>query len=138
MMRANPAQIDMFRRLLAHEAAAAGAHGRATTTAGRVYDKLHTHVATIVGAVGVQSLFTRSAKLVQGEFTSFAEVSDLESTKLRERLHMQNPPLATESVAALFGTFFTLLTTLIGERLTAQLLRGAWPTFEDMAPEKTE
>jgi len=87
---------------------------------------------------GVQLLFTRSAKLAQGEFTGLAEISILEgSTPLRERLQEQESPLAPESAEALFGTFFALIATFIGERLTNQMLRRAWPTIEEMATEET-
>ncbi len=138
MVTPNPAQIERARRLLAHEGAAGSAE-RASTAAGRVYDKLYAHLAPLVGSAGVQLLFMRSAKLVQGEFASFAQVSGFEdSTKLRERLETRTPALATESVAALFGAFFTLITTFVGERLTMQVLRGAWPTFDETAPEKTK
>lgn len=122
-----------------HEGAAGSTHERAATVASRVYDKLHAHLAPLVGSGGVQLLFMRSAKLVQGEFAGLAEVSGLEgSTKLRERLQTRTPALATESVAALFAVFFTLVTTFVGERLTIQVLRSAWPTFEETAPEKTK
>ena len=81
----------------------------------------------------------RSAKLVQGDFAGVAEVSSLEGpTKLRERLQTRKPALPSESAEALFGTFLTLITTFIGERLTSHVLRGAWPTFEETTPEKTE
>jgi hypothetical protein len=132
--RPNPAQLESARRLLAHEGAAGSANEGATTTAGRVYDKLHAHLAPLVGDVGVQLLFVRSAKLAQGEFSFLAEVSLLEgSTKLRERLQARDPALGTESAEALFGTFFALVTTFIGERLTTQVLRRAWPTLEETA-----
>jgi hypothetical protein len=133
--RPNPAQLEQARRLLAHEAAAGSTDGLATTAACRVYDKLHAHLAPLVGVAGVQLLFARSAKLAQGEFAFFAEISIFEdSTKLRERLQAQDPAVATESAAALFGTFFALLTTFIGERLTGQVLRSAWPTLDEAAP----
>jgi hypothetical protein len=119
--------------LLAHEGAAGTAD--ATTAAGRVYDKLHAHMAPLVGVAGVQLLFVRSAKLTQGEFAWLSEVSILEgSTKLRERLQAQDPAVAPESAANLFGTFFALVTTFIGERLTTQIVRRAWPTLEETAP----
>ena len=138
MKRPNPVQLERARQLLAHEAVAGSEHERATTAAGRVYDKLRAQLAPLVGESGVQLLFLRSAKLVQGDFASVAEVSSLEgSTKLRERLQSRKPALPSESAEALFGTFFTLITTFIGERLTTQVLRGAWPTFEE-APEKTK
>jgi hypothetical protein len=46
--------------------------------------------------------------------------------------------VAGDSAAALFGTFFTLMTTFIGERLTTQVLRSAWPTIEEMASTETD
>ncbi len=121
--------------MLAHEGAAGGAATRAKTAAGRVYDKVHVHLVPLVGIAGVHLLFARSARLAQGEFARFAEVSiDEGSTKLREFLQAQDPAVATESAAALFGNFFTLITTFIGERLTAQMLRSAWPSFDETAP----
>jgi hypothetical protein len=130
--------MERARRLLAHEAAAGSAGGDATTAAGRVYDKLQDHLAPLLGAAGVQSLFVRSAKLAQGELTALAEVSIFEgSTKLRERLQAQDPAVTTESAASLFATFFALLTTFIGERLTTHVLRSAWPMIEDTPPTET-
>ena len=93
-----------------------------------------------MGDAGVQLLFVRSAKLAKGDFVLLAEISILEgSTKLRERLHARDPEVTAESAEALFGTFFALITTLIGERLTTQVLRSAWPTIDETAPrEKKE
>lgn len=133
----HPAQVERARQLLAHEGAPGGGDQGATAAAGLVYDKLHAHLSPLVGEAGVQLLFVRSAKLARGDFAWLAEVSILDgATKLRDFLHAQDPALATESAAALFGTFFTLITTFIGERLTAQVLRAAWPTIEETAPRK--
>ena len=119
--------------MLAHESAASG-DDRGTTAAGRVYDKLHAQLAPLVGDAGIQSLFVRSAKLAQGEFARFAEVSILDgSTELRECLQARDPGVPIESAVELFGTFFALITTFIGERLTTQALRNAWPTIEETA-----
>ena len=134
MRRPNPANIARARTLLAHEAAAGSGDQGVTTAPGRVYDKLHARLAPIVGDAGVQLLFVRSAKLVEGEFAWIAEVSILDgSTKLRDALQANDPAIAPESAAMLFGTFFTLITTFIGERLTIQVLRAAWPTLEETA-----
>ena len=138
MNRPGPKQMETALRLLALEGAASRADDRAATAAGRVYDKLHAHIAPLVGDAGVELLFVRSAKLAQGEFAFLAEVSILEgSTKLRGCLQAQEPAVATESAAALFGTFFALITDFIGERLTTQVLRGAWPTIEETALRET-
>jgi hypothetical protein len=133
--RPNPTQMERARRLLAHEGAADSAD-ECATAAGRVYDKLHAHLDPLVGVAGVHALLARSAKLLHGEF-SFLEAAILESRTLRECLRAQDPAIATESAAALFGTFFTLITTFIGERLTTQVLRRAWPTIEETGPTET-
>ena len=129
MTRPSSAHIDRARRLLVHEGVAVSADTCATA-AGRVFDKLTSHLAPLVGVAGVQSLFARSAKLVKGEVACLAEVFTLNSTKLRECLQAQDPALAMRSAAELFGTFFSLITMFIGERLTTEALRSTWPTFE--------
>jgi len=129
------AQLELARRLLALE----GAAEPASPAAGLVFDKLQAHMSPLVGTAGVQLLFVRSAKLTRGEFTWLDEISILEgSPKLREQLETQDPAISTESAAALFGTFFALITTFIGERLTTQVLRRAWPTIEESAPKETK
>ena len=83
----------------------------------------------LLGAAGVQALLVRSVKLTHAEFP-FLEVDVLEgSTKLRRSLQAQDPAVVTDAAAALFGTFFALISTFIGERLTTQVLRVAWPTI---------
>ena len=117
-------------RLLAHESAAVG--GAGATAAGRVYDKLHAGLSPLVGDAGVQLVFMRSAKLTQGEFAWLSDISVFEgSTKLRERLQVDDPSIGTEAAAVFFGTFLALITTFIGERLTTQVLRSAWPTITE-------
>lgn len=129
------APIELAGRLLALEAAAACVDERGLPAASRVYEKLHAHLSPLVGVAGVEMLFVRCAKLVQGEFTVIVEGTLSQgSTKLRERLRAPEPALALDSAATLFGTFFALLTTFIGERLTLEILRRAWPTLDEMPP----
>lgn len=130
MTRLNPAHLEMARRLLTHESLTAGA-GEQAAAAGRLYDKIHTQLAALLGDAGVELLFVRSAKLAEREFVDLAEIPLFErSLKLRERLHARIPAVSTESAAILFGTFFTLTTAFIGERLTTQALHKAWPTID--------
>ena len=134
MNRPHPEDVERARRWLAHEGAAVGLDP-ATTAAVRVYDKLHAHMSPLVGELGVQLLFVRSAKLTQGEFASLAEVSILEgSAKVRELLQAVDSADTAESAATLFGTFFTLISTFIGDRLALQLLRSAWPMLDEPTP----
>ena len=133
--KSQPAQLEKARRLLAHEGATGRAGQRAQPVAGRVYDKLHGCLAPLVGEAGAQLLFLRSARLSQGAFAWLGEAPVGQSSqRLREFLHAQKPAVATEAAAALFGNVLTLMTVFIGARLTSQLLRGAWPTFEESVP----
>jgi hypothetical protein len=121
--------------LLALEGTSGDSAEACAKAAGRVYDKLNSQLAPLLGFPGVQALFIRSAKLVRDEFTALSEITALESSaKLRERLQALESGVAAQTAEALFGTFFGLITTFIGERLTTQALRGAWPTIEDTAP----
>ena len=139
MKQPSPAQLEKAKRLLAHEGAARGAEDGAAAAAGRVYEKLHAHLAPLLGVIGVQSLFVRSAKLTPGEFSGLTEVSILDgSEKLREHLQAGGSAVDAESAAALFGTFLELLTTFVGERLVTQVLRSAWPTIEETALRETK
>jgi hypothetical protein len=53
-------------------------------------------------------------------------------------LEQQDPAVATEAAAVVFGTLTRLLVTFIGEPLTAGLLRQAWPeAFADARTEET-
>jgi hypothetical protein len=133
----DPELVEWARRLLAHEAAAVSAD-EPGPVAGRVFDKLHENLVPLLGAAGVDALFARSVMLVQARHAIFGEASVLGGApRLRACLRAGDPDISTESAAALFGTFLALLTTLIGERLTAQALRSAWPTLEHGASRET-
>lgn len=125
--------------MLAYEETTGSAAGEATTAAGRVYDKLTTHLTPLIGAAGLQALLARSIKLAaRDELASLDEVSVLQGApKLRDWLETQDPRAVAESAAVVFDTFFALLSTFIGERLTIQMLRSAWPTVEEPAPNES-
>jgi hypothetical protein len=125
------AQIEMARRLLAHEGAATSP-AECAASASRVYEKIDAQLAPILGAAGVRALFARSAKFAEERFP-FLDASAIESSAmLRECLQAQDVSVAADAAALLFGALFALLTTFIGERLTTQVLRRAWPTIEQM------
>lgn len=129
-------QLERARQLLVHESAGSSAADWAMA-AGRVYDKLHDHLAPLLGSVGFRALLGRSVKLTQGQFSFFEAAVVDSSMKLRECLQAHDAAVAAESAAILFGTLFALLTRFIGERLTTQALRRAWPTIEEIAPGPT-
>lgn len=130
----SPAQAELARRLLVEEGAN-GSTEACATAAGRVYDKIRAHLAPLLGATGVDALLTRSAKLTQDRLPGLATAS-LDSTKLQACLAGEEPAVAMGAAVALFATFFALITTFIGERLTTQALRRAWPHIDETAPQE--
>ena len=83
-------------------------------------------------------MFIRSIKLTRRDFPFLEDPLLDDSTKLRERLQTQDPKIANEAAVALFATFFALIATFIGERLTTQALNLAWPTLEEIALKETK
>ncbi len=133
------AQVERAKGLLASEGSAGDSEACAAA-AGRVYDKLDAHLTPLLGRAGVQALFARSAKLAPFELASGDEVAagSEGSTKLRAHLQSLEPAVAIETAAVLFGTFLDLVTTFIGDRLTVQVLRSAWPAIEEAPPTETD
>lgn len=106
--------------------------------AGRVYDKLSAQLGPLLGMAGAQALFARSAKLAgvgppRGDLVAHVESAASLSAFLRTV-----GPDARRTAEALFGTFLSLIATFIGERLTLQALRRAWPAIEKPAPTETK
>ena len=138
MSRPSATQLARIRRLLAAEATGAGAEAYAAA-AGAVYQKLDAQLSLLLGRTGFQMLLARATKLAQPELTCTIEVAVVESsTSLRAFLQALDPAAAAEAAEVLFGTFFTLLTTFIGDRLTVQALRRAWPAIEEPAAPETK
>jgi len=134
MSHRSAAHRPRARALLTHEGAGASAEACATA-AGRVYEKIHARLVPLLGTAGVEALLARSARLTQDQFPGLAD-APLDATKLQACLQYQAPAVAMESAITLFATFFSLLTTFIGDRLTTQVLRSAWPTLDEVAAGK--
>ena len=121
--------------MLAREGADGGA-AQCAAAAARVHDKLHAHLSPLVGVDGVQALLVRSASLAQREFPFLQRGVVDGSESLREALQGQEHPAAMAAATALFGTFFTLLTTFVGEGLTAVVIGRGWPVIDEATPRK--
>jgi hypothetical protein len=140
MKKPGAAQIGTARQLLVLEGASPGNAEECATAAARVYDKFHAHLSPLLGSSGVQALLVRSARRVQAEFALLTDGIAMvdSSTKLHAYLGTLDPQVAAQAAEALFGTFFTLLTTFIGERLTREALRRAWPTIDETTPTEND
>ena len=135
-MKPSAAQVERAKRLLASEGASAEGSTECAAAAGRVYEKLDAHLAPLLGRAGVQALFARSAKVSLSGLASVAELAAAVegSTELSTWLQSRHPEDAAKTASVFFGAFLELITTFIGERLTVQVLRSAWPTIEETAP----
>jgi hypothetical protein len=135
MTQSNDLPMERVRRLLAHEGAFGGSSEALAVAAERIHDKLTAHLSPLLGSAGVQALFVRSVKLARLGLAPTTDVPVLaSSTDLSTFLRQLEPAVATNVAEALFATFLALMATFIGERLTHQALRSAWPTLEEEAP----
>lgn len=128
----NPAQRELATQLLAQEQQGDSAQERAAAAA-RVYEKLQLHLAPLVGGTGFRALFARSITLTAPRFPFLAGLTEVKpddaAGALRACLQAETPEVVTEVAVSVFGAFLSLLATYVGERLTAQLLRAAWPSL---------
>ncbi|MGA7181241.1 MAG: hypothetical protein WBX11_16865 [Thiobacillaceae bacterium] len=96
-----------------------------------LWEKLATEIISIVGEGGFTSLYARSVFLAQSTFpwlgaSLLAPQADDRFAQLKISLAKQTPAHASEANRLLLITFTDILASLIGERLTASILRSAW------------
>ena len=137
MNTAMPAIQNLARRLIALEATRDPSDGP-VGAAVRACEKLRGPLARLAGVAGVRSLVARALALAT------AEVPWLESVRVRpdgslEGVEAAGPQHgavpAGDGGAAVVGHLLGLLVTFIGEPLTRQLVRDAWP---DVAADETD
>jgi hypothetical protein len=130
-MRTVPSAIREFAgRLIALEAARDQPLGAAT----RVCDRLRDPLVRLAGVAGFRSLLSRALALAKAEDVSLTAVRVREDASL-EGLDRPGPPWGGDGGTALVAHLLGLLVTFIGEPLTRQLARDAWP---DAAPDETD
>jgi len=105
-----------------------------------IWHGMAAQLAPVIGARGVEVLFTRAQHLTSVAFPLLAsaeEHGDMATilASLRLALERQDSAVAAEAGCALLGTFLDILTTLIGEPLTERLLGPVW---EAPSPPKRE
>lgn len=99
----------------------------------RAVEQLTTHLARIVGAVGIRALLARSVFLVSSRFPWLASTIPATApagepwSSLEAAMARQDPDTARSAFADLLATFAELLGRLIGEGLVARLLTEVWP-----------
>ena len=133
MSYTTPLSRQAVTRQLADEAGGDAASSEVlAAAAGRLLDRLSQRLSVIIGRTGVEALFRRAVKLRKSDFPFldelvFREEGESTGDSLRRRLQRQDPDIIREVTVTLFATMAGLLATVIGERLTWNLLREAWP-----------
>lgn len=135
MNTATPAIRDFARRLIALEAARGESTGAVDGGAGRVCDRLRVPLARLAGAAGFRSLLSRAVALAKSEVDSLNPVQVREDGSL-EGFAGDSPGAGPggDGGAAIVAHLLGLMVTFIGESLTRQLVRDAWP---DAATDET-
>jgi hypothetical protein len=119
-------------KVVAHHAGPAGDTDAFAAAAQHTYDDLARVSAQLIGQVGVDALTGRALHLAQREYPWLVHRREPEQpegpfAQVVVCLKRQNPAVAAEAAGAVFTTLAGLLVTFIGESLTMQLLRRAWP-----------
>jgi hypothetical protein len=120
----------MAERLIAYEARANGSSGTKASAACLVGEKLHPHLATLMGNVGFRALLARALALANAEVQWLRAVhvkADGSFEGLDELGAKVDPDEFFEGCVVLLAQLLGLLEAFIGENLTLQVVRQAWP-----------
>lgn len=128
MTMATPAIRDLARRLIALEAARDKSPAASAAGAVQVCDRLRVPLARLAGIAGFRSLLSRALALAKAEVAALNAVQVREDGSL-EGLDGHGPDAGPggDGGAAVTAHLLGLLVTFIGEPLTRQLVREAWP-----------
>ncbi len=129
MSRANSKLRSLSEHLIACESRGNRSSGRQTRAAFLVCDKLRPHLATLLGNAGFRALLSRALALAA------AEVHGLRAMHIKadgtwegsDDLAQSDLEAVAEGGVVLISQLLGLLVAFIGESLTLQLLREAWP-----------
>ena len=96
-----------------------------------VWQQITNQIILIVGETGFNSLFARSVFVTQSTYpwlaaSSLSPQTDSRFEELERAFKGQTVAQASEANILLLTTFTDILASLIGEHLTANILRSAW------------
>lgn len=129
---------DSIQRTLALSAGIApDSHGVAEATL-RTLGQVAARLAPIIGARGVEALFSRSLQMTSAAFPWLSKAGGADDradllTNLRANIEAIDPVVGAAASFALLVTFTELLATLIGESLTDRLLDPVWAPLKPAA-----
>ncbi len=97
----------------------------------KLWEQMATQLVALVGEDGFNSLYARSVFLSQSTFpcltaNSLPPQTDHRLANLKTSLEGQTSDQVVEACSFLLITFTDILASLIGEQITARILRTAW------------
>ena len=124
-----PSVRALARQLLALEAAGENESEDPAAAAVRVCRTLRGALSRLVGQDGFAALLRRALAVARREVPALGSVEVESNGELTgfEALAAATPDEGSESAAAIAAHLLGLLVTFIGERLTLQVVREAWP-----------
>jgi hypothetical protein len=136
---------QLAQRVIAQHAGSAGNAGTVAAAARQAYDDLARVSAPLIGQAGVDALTARALHLAKREFPWLVHTRedppqpDGAFAQIVFSLERQDPAIAAEGAGAVLTTLTGLLVTFIGEPLTVNLLRKAWPgAFSGASTQETQ
>jgi hypothetical protein len=142
MEKPDKAQFETARRLLAHEAQGVESVEERAAAVERVLEKVFARLSSLVGRAGARALFARSVKVTAIEILGLstidlaAQQAESPAAQIVSALRRETPTAVMETAMVLCATLLALLSTLIGARLTMQVLKKAWPGFDVSTPKE--
>lgn len=132
---------EVFRRMLAREAGTGADAPAIAAAASRLCERFAGQLTPLIGDTGVAAICARSLHLTQRNVPELAPFrasaqGDSPFALLQLSLEQLEPAAASEAAVAVLATASELLALFIGESLTTNLLREAWP--DDFAGDTTE
>jgi hypothetical protein len=130
MNRTTPQMRRLAKSLMAYETPASGHSEAKTAAAFPVIDRLHSHLAALMGIGGFRALLSRAVALIIVEVPWMRTVTVKTDGTLEglEALHEQlQPGELREGKGVLLAQLLGLLVTFIGPGLTSRLVGEIWP-----------
>jgi hypothetical protein len=141
-MTTPPQMRDLTQRLLTYEASAGNTSESMESTILRVYEKLRGNLCPLAGEAGFYSLASRALTLARSESPSLSAVQvaadgNLQGMSAIEPLTNVKTEAVYEGGVTLISRLLGLLLIFLGEALTMNLVRDAWPdaVLDDANPQ---
>ncbi len=124
----SPALQSTARRLIEDAATDRADAAAITRAAEQMFQRLHDHLAKLIGVVGFTTMFARSLKLAQARLPALKGIEMTTGGKIAgfsEALQARSPAEALEAPATLLAHFLDLLAAFVGDDFALHLVREA-------------